>query len=96
MNWIKVEDQLPEDISYVLCWSPEMEHPIPARAIFDSIDTYIRDEVINGVLTLETTETTVLSWWRPVYYSESSCWKRIKQVTHWMPLPSPPKEKANE
>ena len=30
-----------------------------------------------------------------IFYSEISGWNRCPNVTHWMPLPQPPKRKGN-
>lgn len=44
-----------------------------------------RPERGSGVIVQSGTYTGVNGWWR-VYGT------RVKQVTHWMPLPRPPKE----
>lgn len=31
--------------------------------------------------------------WKPGFYNSECCWQ---EVTHWMPLPAPPKEISNE
>lgn len=71
MNWISVEDQLPENEQNVLCYG---------LYSWDQEDC----EVDAGIYV-----ATYLSvgYWEVI--NQMSC---IRKVSHWMPLPQPPKD----
>lgn len=69
-NWIKVSEQMPENIGWYLVFCNDGEQRIAKVAV-------------NG-------------WWTELhghYYGDMSVGssKPIREVTHWQPLPQPPK-----
>lgn len=66
MEWISVDDRLPNDGEVVLCWAENGKNQ--TKNLLKQV-TYVQNKWIYGT------------------YSTF-----IDGVTHWMPLPEPPKE----
>ena len=64
MEWISVEDRLPEVAQYILVY---LDFKIQSVMLFNNLDEFVSPHHQNGM----------------------SSWS--KDVTHWMPLPEPPK-----
>lgn len=63
MEWISVEDKLPEDMKAVVTYSSNKH----GRRI-------------------------QLAWWNSYWHTWLSNTKSVRHITHWMPLPEPPKQ----
>ena len=76
MEWISVEDSLPEEYVYVLVFakSPGTNEPCPIGIARH-----------NGQQWESLMENWIGAW-------SDICWDyRPEHITHWIPLPSPPK-----
>jgi len=71
MDWIKIEDQTPEDGQVVLTYFKELNNPIEISVYKNLVGT--DDEIFGHNC-----------------FSNKSGWL-TDDVTHWMPLPDPPK-----
>lgn len=84
MNWISVKDKLPEDVlecshEYVLVHSTDGE-----GHLFNIAHRYPNKE---GVLTWQFDYDQNVGYW-----DCGPCWEMTpEKITHWMPLPQPPK-----
>lgn len=82
MKWISVEERLPKDREPVL-WLHDLKLRDKYHNIFDGpkymVGYYI--EEINSVCLDD--------------FDEYDNWFKIDELTHWMPLPKPPKDNNN-
>ena len=79
MEWIKVEDRLPEDMQEVLVFgNTEVNNEKTTYLAIFHKNVQCKD--INGKVHVES------QFWEIQYGYDMD-------VTHWMPLPQPPKEK---
>ena len=77
-RWIPVTERLPEDVRPVLCWN----------------DRYCYSEILRFANCLEEVDEYDFHGERESgFYDYDSEWGyyQIEDVTHWMPLPEPPK-----
>ena len=79
MEWISVKDRLPDDEREVLV----IAHGWDGRLVY--VGSHKRVESQKSWLTGITSESSEWSLWGWSYLKEP-------MVTHWMPLPEPPKE----
>ncbi len=78
MEWISVKDQLPDDGQYVLVYHSDDFHITVGYFESDNVRFYIESD-------------------GKKFYTDSGWeteipWAQKGSVTHWMPLPEPPKE----
>lgn len=79
MNWISVKDRLPDDEQEVLV----IAHGWDGRLVY--VGSHKRVVAQKSWLTGITSKSSEWSLWGWSYLKEP-------MVTHWMPLPEPPKE----
>lgn len=72
MDWIKIEDQVPEDGQVVITYFEELNNKIEISTYKNLVGT--EDEMFG----------------HNMFYNKSG-WL-TDDVTHWMPLPDPPKD----
>lgn len=82
MEWISVKDRLPDDEQEVLV----IAHGWDGRLVY--VGSHKRVEAQKSWLTGITNESSEWSLWGWSYLKEP-------MVTHWMPLPEPPKADAH-
>ena len=78
MEWISVKDRLPEDDQHVLVYHAEDFHITVGYFESDYVQYYIESDG-SKFYTDDGWETEI-------------SWAPKGDVTHWMPLPEPPKE----
>jgi len=83
-KWISVEERLPGDCEHVLCRIEEecMYYDATGGEVF-AMDSYLCEAHYR--------RGKHKGWYKAVSPDISSC---TNNVTHWMPLPEPPKEDA--
>lgn len=83
-KWISVEERLPGDCEHVLCRIEEecMYYDATGGEVF-AMDSYLCEAHYR--------RGKYKGWYKAVSPDISSC---TNNVTHWMPLPDPPKEDA--
>ena len=92
MNWISVNDGLPEGeeqyLVYVEEFNPETFNGFSHYTIITTFEKRITETIIENDRIIH-----ILSKDMDFFVNE---YDRDIKVTHWMPLPKPPKEKQNE
>ena len=83
MDWISVKDRLPDDEQEVLV----IAHGWDGRLVY--VGSHKRVEPQKSWLTGITNKSSEWSLWGWSYLKEP-------MVTHWLPLPEPPKENAGK
>lgn len=77
MDWISVKDRMPSDGEYVLCYHLDDDHITVGYFESENVQFYIESDGSK-------------------FYTDSGWetqipWAQKGDVTHWMPLPKPPK-----
>jgi len=67
MEWISVNDRLPEQVSFVLCY------PNTKICLFGKLGDFGKERMFTS------------------YNIDMEYWDNEASITHWMPLPEPPK-----
>ena len=94
MNWINVKDQMPEYNEPVLVYCGDSAYKHDGLKI--TVAAYISKEELEN--TYEEYDGQDEDWYAEVglFNSDYGSWLMGEKVTHWMPLPEPPKEEKEE
>lgn len=89
MSWIKTRDRLPELTDASDGWI-SVKDRLP--------DEHIRVLVVNDDAKFMVAERAEDDWWYQYIAYDVDRWDALEQgvITHWMPLPEPPKEEEHE
>lgn len=98
-QWISVKDRLPETEQEVLILADRRNYMIITTAIYEDGTVTTEDSIWGwqdcGFRYDEETDQYIISegWWEYRHYNPDDVYDNYidDEVTHWMPLPEPPK-----
>lgn len=102
MNWISVKERLPECEKEVLIWCNRNDYRFVCPAIYEDGTVLTQDSTWNwydidcyGTYSEDNDDYFVpQGWWENRQFTPDDEYNNPVdcEVTHWMPLPEPPKE----